>query len=130
MCLIDDSDGTANVLREQRRTARQPHRCSECCRTIAPGEKYLAEAIIFDGGFCSYKTCEHCQVVRDWLTAECGGFIWSGVREDIEDHARSGHYGFGVHRLAAGVLAKWKRKDGRAWPLPALPDATHKGRMA
>jgi hypothetical protein len=60
----------------------------------------------------------------DWLTKECGGYLYQGVAEDIIEHAREG-YGFGVYRLAVGIRNDWKRKDGSLWPIPKLPAISH-----
>lgn len=121
MCMIDDGDGPTTILSEDRRRARVEHRCSECGRTIHPGEVYVADTVVYEGDLSTYKTCAHCDVAREWLTHECRGFIYQCVREDMEDHARSGVYGRDVVRLAAGIRAKWSRRDGRMWPVPSLP---------
>ena len=43
------------------------------------------------------------------------------IVEDIRDHAREPGYGFGVMRLAVGIFNKWRRKDGRLFPVPRMP---------
>lgn len=121
MCMVDDSDGSALVLRERRPRARTTHRCGECFRTILPGERYLAESFVSDGHFGSHKTCAHCEVAREWLWCECGGIVYGGISEDVSEHAASGLYGFGVARLAAGMRHKWTRRNGALWTVPRLP---------
>lgn len=123
MCMADFSDGYSIVLHDRNHKARKTHHCSECGRVIGRGETYNVQRCIFDGDASSYKTCEHCQVVKSWLTKECGGYLYQGVYEDINEHRHEG-YGFGVVRLAAGMKAQWKRKDGRLWPIPKLPKVT------
>ena len=128
MCMVDDSDGLVTVLRESTPMARKEHRCDECGRGICVGERYLNEGILWQGEKNTHKTCAHCQQVRSWLLTECGGWVFSGLREDINEHALEG-YGFGVLRLSAGIRRKWKRKDGRLWPIPK-PVKTSLGPLA
>lgn len=129
MCMIEDADGYCTVLREHHRIARKEHKCTECHRTIGIGESYLSEAPLFDGDVSGWKTCAHCQRVRGWLTAECGGWMWGGIEEDIREHAEDSRYGVGVKLLAVGMDRQWRRRDGRMWPLPRVPQTTHQ-RMA
>lgn len=123
MCMIDDGDGYSTNLREERRRARVEHRCCECRRTISPGETYIADTVVCDGELSTYKTCAHCDVVRGWLMRECQGFAYQYVKEDIIEHAREGGYGRDVVRMAAGMRARWSRRDGRMWPVPDIHDA-------
>jgi hypothetical protein len=123
MCMADYTDGASIVLHDRNQKARKEHKCSECHRTIQIGETYNVQRAVFDGQADSYKTCAHCQVVQSWLQKECGGYVYQGVHEDINEH-RLGGYGFGVVRLAAGMGAGWHRRDGRLWPIPKLPKIT------
>ena len=123
MCMADFSDGVCLVLHDRNHKARKPHICSECGRKIEAGETYNVQRTVFDGNADSYKTCLHCQVVKSWLVKECGGYLYQGVLEDINEHRNEG-YGFGVARLTAGMQNQWKRKDGRLWPVPKLPKVT------
>lgn len=123
MCMADYGDGACIVLHDRHQKARKEHKCSECNRTIGMGETYNVQRTVFDGQADSYKTCEHCQVMKSWLQKECGGYLYQGVYEDIDQHRLEG-YGFGVVRLASGMRARWKRKDGRLFPIPKLPKIT------
>lgn len=67
-----------------------------------------------------HKTCAHCQRVRDWLTAECSGFVYGSIAEDIHEHAEEG-YGLAVKMMAVGIYRHWKRRDQRMWPIPRMP---------
>lgn len=125
MCMVEYCDDYVMLLRNSHHKATKQHACCECRRTIAAGETYMVETVIFDGERSGYKTCAHCEVARNWLQAECGGFLYRGVYEDIKQHADSGHYGFGVRKLAVGMAARWARKSGSAWPTPRLPKTTH-----
>lgn len=118
MCMVDDGDGYATVLREKQPTARKTHRCCECYRDIKAGETYTLEVALFDGSVSAFKTCTHCKVARDWLRAECGGFVWSGVEEDIREHLGYG-YGMGLARVSVAMRNKWARRDGALRPVPS-----------
>ena len=124
MCMIEDSDGYCVVLSNSVFTARKEHRCTECRRKIQVGERYRRETTVFDHSRSGWKTCVHCQRVRDWLTAECGGWVWGCIEEDIREHADNG-YGMGVKIMAVGMARNWTRKDGRLWPLPRMPKSAH-----
>lgn len=124
MCMTDDAERVTKVSAAYR-TARKPHRCAECGRAIEPGESYHYETFVFDGKFTSHKTCKHCMVARQWLSDECGGWVYGAVQEDIDEHAAYEGYGFRVRLLAAGMARKWKRKDGRMWPVPKVPPTAH-----
>ena len=130
MCMIDGADGSVTVLHERLQKAVKEHKCEECRRVIEPGEKYTVERYVdIDHNAYSHKTCSHCRIVRQWLQNECGGFLYHGVEEDIREHAEEGHYGVGVKMLAIGMERRWKRRDGRLWPVPRVPQTTHE-RMA
>lgn len=121
--MIDYSDGYSVVLDDRNHKARKPHKCSECYRIIQAGETYNVQRIVFDGDANSYKTCQHCQVVKSWLVKECGGYVYQGVYDDIAEHAGEG-YGIRVKMLRIGMSRKWRRRDGRMWPIPKLPTVT------
>lgn len=126
--MIDDGDGHATVLHSRQQRARLQHQCTECRRTIEPGESYLAERTVFDGDAMSHKICAHCQRVRDYLIDHCGGWLYGGLHEDI-----SGHY-YGstsndagereVRLLSIGMSARWRRADGSLWPVPRANSTT------
>lgn len=121
MCMIDNDNRVTRVNGGEYRVARKEHKCMECRRAIPVGERYHYETFIGDGHFTQHKTCQHCMIVRGWLNAECGGWIYTRVHEDIAEHADDGHYGFWVKLLSIGMERKWKRQDGSAWPLPRMP---------
>lgn len=125
MCMLDDADGRVNVLSEARPLAKREHRCDECGRTIAPGEPYLREAFRWDGQFKSHKTCKHCEIARDWLARQCGGWLYGCVEEDIREHCFGHGYGMGLYRLAVGMAWKWRTPRGRLLPVPAVPPTGH-----
>lgn len=120
MCMID-GDACSTMIQSRHLVARKRHRCGECRRTISPGETYLREVIADDGHASTHKTCSHCEVATEWLARECGGYFYESAADDIAGHS---YMGFGVARLAAGMLSKWTRKDGRMWPIPPAPPNT------
>lgn len=124
MCMYEDCDERAQVLGERYQKARKEHRCSECARVIKPGEKYLVEFIKSDD-VEQIKTCSHCEIARDWLSAECGGWVYTAIEEDVMEHAQSGYYGKDVKRLAVGMRRMWTTVKGTLMPLPKLPATTH-----
>lgn len=130
MCMTDYADPVTQVNDGEYRKARKPHKCNECGRAIAAGENYHYETFIDTGGkFAQHKTCAHCMVARGWLQAECGGWIYSGIEEDLREHVCEGGYGMSLARLSVAMKNNWKRLDGSLRPVPAMPETTHQ-RMA
>ena len=125
MCMIDDGDGYVTMLSQADPVARKAHQCKECWREIAPGERYRVERFVFEGAMSVHKVCTHCQVGREWLSAECGGWTYGGIAEDIREHTFNGHYEMGVHRLAVGMAWKWRTPSGRMLPVPTMPATSH-----
>jgi hypothetical protein len=130
MCMIDYGDGTVTLIRDEVRKARKQHGCSECGRTIDPGEKYRFEFYTFDGQRTSHRTCAHCQVVRGWLWDECGGWLYGGVEEDFREHAHEGYYGIDLLRLVVAQSKNWRRPDGSLRPVPKRPRTSFEIRTA
>lgn len=124
MCMVDMADERVIVLHERQHKARIEHKCRECGRNIRVGEHYTVERYVFDGSATSHKTCSHCMVVRDWLSAECGGFLYGSIEEDIVEHAREG-YGIEVIKLAVGMRRNWTTRKGTLMSTPKLPITTH-----
>lgn len=127
MCMIDDADGHVTMLGETFHFARKTHKCAECRRQIDPGERYLCERFVWEHRLRYHKTCAHCQVARQWLSDECGGYCYGQVEEDVREHVFNapGEYAYGVYRLAAGMARGWRRADGHLRSLPVLPMTTH-----
>jgi hypothetical protein len=119
MCRIDDSDYVQELDRSTP-TARKEHRCNECRRTIAPGETYELFKGIWDGRFAYYKTCTHCQQAREWLYRQCNGYVFTEVRDELEEHWRDEPLlrSWRLARLIAGMRHQWKHK-GQRMAVPA-----------
>lgn len=104
MCLYDDSD-PASFYRETMRKARKEHRCAECFRTIKPKETYQMVFGIWEGRPSTHKTCNHCLQAQNWLRENCGGWMFGGIREDLDDHTNS----FKVYRFIVGMNRQWRK---------------------
>ena len=117
MCMMDDSDGSVTHLEKGGYViARREHKCAECARRIDAGEGYHTEVYVFDGRITRHKTCAHCMVVRNWLSDECGGWLYTAVEEDAAEHARG--YGMDLARAVIGMRWQWRGKSGRLLPVP------------
>lgn len=124
MCRVDEADPW-KVFHSERRTARKEHVCDECRRTIAPGETYqYARGMLYDGWnrWDQYKMCAHCLWAAQWLTEQCGGYLFNGVQEELEEHwheeplLRSPSLG----RRIIGMRRKWRNpKTGDLVPVPS-----------
>lgn len=123
MCMADMSDGGPEVHRAKIVRARKAHRCDECGRPIAAGERYEYVFSIFEGDWYTNHTCVHCVEVRRWLDVACRGWIYTAVHEDIREHwdesdlARTVAMG----RLIHARDRTWRaRDDGTMWTPYAL----------
>lgn len=123
MCSIDGD--RPDVYRETTHTARKPHKCIECSRVIAPGERYSSAFMLYEGHPSTFKTCAHCMVGQAWLSENCGGIMHHGLIEEMEEHAQTyPDHKFGFLRIKAGMQRKWSRFDGSGlMRLPPLPVA-------
>ena len=133
MCLWIDEDGEWEHLSSGYRKARKDHTCTECQRTIEPGERYWFDTMVEVGyGIRTEKMCAHCQgvidvgialtgchrswwygYVLDWLD-ESMGFVANVIREhDLEPGAT-------VRMLRFVALAKrgWRDESGELTPIP------------
>lgn len=124
MCAIDDCDERVEILREKDRVGRKEHRCSECWRTIAIGDTYHYEFGTLEGEAVTYRTCTHCMVARQWLSKNCGGWIYQGVIQEILDHADEyPDLAVPLREIVSGANAKWMAIGGRLMPVPDMPPA-------
>ena len=124
MCLVDDAEGWSMLLSEADPVARKAHKCNECWRTISGGEQYHVDRLVWEGQLHNHKMCAHCMVAREWLSAECGGWVYGGIEDDVHEHAQD--YPMSVRRLAIGMKWKWRSPKGRLLPIPKVPRTTHK----
>lgn len=79
-----DYDPPSLYSKQQVRAARKAHQCSECSRTIQPGEPYESTWGIWDGDASTFRTCQHCLALREFVQAHVPCFCWAhgNVRED------------------------------------------------
>ncbi len=86
-CLFFDhkSVDKTQFFQERTRVARKQHRCVECARAIATGEKYRVGSGMSDGKFWTRKTCLDCWGIGEALA--CDGFVfgqlWTAITEDL-----------------------------------------------
>lgn len=50
----------SQIISDIHRVARKSHACSDCRRTIDPGETYRYATILGDCGIFHHKRCAHC----------------------------------------------------------------------
>jgi len=119
MCRIDDCDSTVG-WHERHRTARKVHVCGECGRDISIKETYWYASGVSDRRGFSAKTCDHCHVVSDWLSANCNGYIYGDQMEDFAEHAEACQP---MLRIVVGARRKWASfvDPARLLPIPPYP---------
>lgn len=121
MCRVDDCE-RVEILQNADRKARKRHKCSECYRPILAGETYHYECGICEGSFDTYRTCSHCMVARGWLAENCGGWVYTQVLEEIEEHAEEyPKIAFGLNRIIVGAKRKWQSFGGGLMAIPKMP---------
>lgn len=64
--------------------ARKEHRCYECNRVIARGERYEKAVGCWDGRFDVFKTCILCAEIRAHFA--CNGFLYGQLWDDLGDN--------------------------------------------
>lgn len=124
MCMYDDSD-PATVFRRQERTAAKEHRCGECGRTIARGEKYHHVVGLWDGWWSTFKTCAQCRQVELWLVAACGGFMFEMNEEDLATHVvgeESYVRSAALVRLYRWMVGDWRDRRGELIPVESVAE--------
>lgn len=130
MCMVDGYDFEGTFLGEETRKARKEHRCEECYRKIQPGEEYRVAKWVNEGRVESMKMCAHCRVASKWLSDNCGGFVYGGIWEDIEEHIDEYRGVYPEVTRDLKRLAVWGKNDwrvkygpraGALLPVPPLP---------
>jgi hypothetical protein len=121
MCWVDYGEDW-DVFREETRTARKAYKCCECGRTIEPGEPYQYAS----GKPCgydsweTYHTCQHCAAGPcRWLMATCGGYLYHGVYEDLDEHRQESDVrDIVLYRFLIAMRRKWRKRDGSPMAVP------------
>ena len=83
-CIYVDDFDSPEMYRSTMQTARKPHKCCECGKTITPKEKYEYVCGIWEGTFDTHKTCIVCKEIRD--TFFCDGWLFEGLFEYLYNH--------------------------------------------
>lgn len=112
MCMMEYGERAVVERTEMPRNRDPKRRCGECGRPIAVGEQYEHMRGLFDGTWCSERTCLHCLAARDWLSRECGGWVYGHVYEDLQEHRGENVSQPGLGRFIVGMRRKWKRFKG------------------
>lgn len=68
-------------------TASKKHKCYECSAPIMPGEKYEYTVGKWDGLLDTFKVCEDCHDIRQWVKNNIPCFCWyyGNMLEDAEE---------------------------------------------
>lgn len=105
-CLYDEADGDQPIFYTQRWVvARKPHRCVECRRTIAVGERYESFSGKWERGVQTYRTCAECQDIRESLY--CQGWSFGMLWEDVQEQL------FAETGLTVGCIDKLATPEGK-----------------
>ncbi len=111
MCMIDNGN-VCEFWSEAEVTARKPHVCCCCSRTIAKGEKYVRHFSVFEGDCERQKVCGQCFQDRETFAAAHGGykvqpsFLRSSLQECIGEDDESDQWRPMLARIDARGEAK------------------------
>lgn len=105
------------VLETVTPTARIHHQCSDCGRTIQPGETYQRQRGIHEGDPYTWKACRQCAYIASqlWATRH---FDDDGLYLPDVDWLDVITWSIGWALLARGFQRRWRNDDGslmRAW---------------
>ncbi len=119
MCSIDYDPPSVHFTTVP--TARREHKCDECGRKIAPGEKYRRAFGVWEGHANTFRTCAHCCVGQDWLLTNCNGFMHAALADEMQEHANEYRaVRFTMNRVRIGMRRGWERFD-RLGLMPVQP---------
>lgn len=92
----DNYPGRAGSLVQARQpVARKEHRCMECGRIIAAGERYSNECWRFATGLAEYKMCVDCRSAARLMLSYGMGSLW----DDLERAMRKDGVNTAMRRL-------------------------------
>lgn len=126
MCAIEGCEPWT-IVNETTRRARHPHRCTECSRTIRPGERYHHIHGLCDGRWGTHKICVHCDALGAWMMVVCGGYPLDSLLAELLEHWRDGYRSREFFRLICAMRRGWH--DGRD-PVPQGVSALARSMMA
>lgn len=104
---------------ERNVTARTPHRCGECFRTIQPGEVYQRAAGRWWGDFWHMTTCAHCAHLRPLVREFCPDYdedYYGGLLDCL--YGDTSGLPTDVLRAFVNMRRRWTRRDGTLVDLP------------
>ena len=129
-CSVTDGD-RPKVCTVRHVRARKQHVCSECSRTIEPGETYELVNGVWIEKWETYKTCLGCERIRDhfcsdgWIytclaehVAECVGFDYTADDDDEDDDCGEPCQYPGCESCAdywRRMVAEGRWEPGRGW---------------
>lgn len=124
MCMAGGGDGP-DFAYTYSGVARREHKCYECGRAIRVGEPFVREFIVWErgnGGAGSFIACSHCEVLQGWLGANCEGWVFGKVIEDIAEHARD-YKRADLARLVIAARNQWRwfKPERHAFPGRPIP---------
>lgn len=111
MCMWDDDGESYQMADRQMRRARKEHRCTECNRTIAIGERHEVMKGLYDGHWDTHRVCAQCIEARRWLAEVCEGWLYTTIEEDLREHVDGHERALRTRPLTR--LARWMHHDWR-----------------
>ena len=89
-CYCDYGD-PPEFYHKQMRHARKLHRCSECSRAITAGENYEHVWGKWDASPETFRTCQRCLALKEWVGAHvpCACWMHGNLREEAMENAIS-----------------------------------------
>lgn len=109
------------IIADEWRIARKPHKCELCWRQIEPGERYRHQRNKEGGDIWTWRNCAHCNELLHLLVAE--GYD-DGYGVTIDSACDWYPETVAQARLKVGWKRKWRRRDGSLYPLPDLARAS------
>jgi hypothetical protein len=83
-----------------------------------------------EGDMWQAKMCAHCHAGAALLQKHCGGWLFGGVQEDLQDHISEVlPWSMRAARLVVGMRRKWRRFDGNGMMSQASGDKAMQGEI-
>lgn len=85
VCLGGPYGDYAELYTETIFKARKPAKCCECYGAINRGEQYEKVVMLYEGEWCTYRTCSQCREIRSVFS--CGkGWMFESLWEDMTEN--------------------------------------------